>query len=104
MGLYAENLVFNALRKWRGTVALDYYRDRTGEVDFVVHVRPQQYLPMEVKHRDSLQESDLRPIRNFIRRFQSWRGLVVTKERRDFGSLGDDLFLVPLLHFLLLFD
>ena len=34
LGLYAENLVFNALRKWKGPIAIDYYRERDEEVDF----------------------------------------------------------------------
>lgn len=104
MGLYAENLVFNALHKWRGTVALDYYRDRNGEVDFIVHTRPQQYLPIEVKYRHSIQNHDLRAIRDFIRRFQTGPGLLVSLRREDFGRRGDDLFFLPLVHFLLLFD
>lgn len=104
MGLYAENLVFNALRKWRGTITLDYYRDRDGEIDFIVHTRPYRYLPIEVKYRDSIEDSDLRTIRNFMRRFQSGISLVVTKRYEDFGLRGGNVFYIPLLHFLLLFD
>ncbi len=51
LGLYAENLVFLALKKWRGTIQMDYYRDRNGEVDFIVHVAPKRYLSVEVKYR-----------------------------------------------------
>ncbi len=103
MGTYAENLVFNALRKWRGTIALDYYRDRDGEVDFVVHTQPERYLPVEVKHRESVTDSDLEVVRRVTRRFGMNPPLVVVKRREDFGWRGDVAFL-PLLHFLLLFD
>lgn len=103
LGLYAENLVFNALGKWRGVVAVDYYRERDEEVDFVVHVGPRKYLPFEVKYRDSITEQDLRPIRNFLKRFRSAPGIVITKRPEDFGN-RDDLFFIPLLHFLLMFD
>lgn len=103
VGPYAENLVFNALRKWRGTLALDYYRDRNGEVDFIVHTRPQRYLPIEVKFSNSIQESDLRPIREFSSQFKAIKGIVVTKNKDDFGWRSD-LFFLPLIHFLLLFD
>jgi predicted AAA+ superfamily ATPase len=103
MGFYAENLAFNALRKWKGTIALDYYRDSAGEVDFIIHIKPQQYLPVEVKYRDNVQDSDLRGIRSFVRRFRAPVGIVVTKRPSDFGR-RDGLFFLPLLHFLLLFD
>lgn len=103
MGFYAENLVFNALRKWRGTIALDYYRDSRGEVDFIVHTRPQHYLPVEVKYRDRLGESDIKSIKSFMRRYHVGMGLVVSKKPADFGR-REDLFYLPLLHFLLLFD
>ncbi len=103
MGYYAENLVFNALRKWRGTVALDYYRDRSGEIDFIVHTRPHVYLPIEVKYRESIQDQDLRPMRRFGKRFRTVNGIVVTKQRDQFGW-QEEFFYLPLPHFLLLFD
>lgn len=103
LGVYAENLVFNALRKWRGTVAIDYYREKDEEVDFVVHLGPKKYLPFEVKYRDEIKQEDLHPIRKFIRRFETYRGIVVTKRSEDFGN-RDELFFIPLLHFLLMFD
>lgn len=103
LGFYAENLVFNALRKWQGVVTIDYYRERVEEVDFVVHIGPRKYLPFEVKYRDSITEEDLRPVRNFLKRFRTVPGIVVTKRPEDFGK-HDDLFFIPLLHFLLMFD
>jgi predicted AAA+ superfamily ATPase len=101
--LYAENLVFNALRKWRGTLAIDYYRERDEEIDFIVHTRPQHYLAVESKYRDTIQTSDLRALRGFKRRFGGHQGLVISKRFEDFGP-RDDVFLFPLVHFLLLFD
>jgi predicted AAA+ superfamily ATPase len=103
LGVYAENLVFNALRKWRGVVAIDYYRERDEEVDFVVHVGPRKYLPFEAKYRDAITEEDLRPMRNFVKRFHTPPGIVVSKRPEDFGE-RDSLFFIPLLHFLLMFD
>lgn len=103
LGLYAENLVFNALRKWRGLVAIDYYRERVGEVDFIVHVGPGKYLPVEVKYQEEIRESDCRAVRNFQRRFSSMTGIIVTKRREDFGP-RDDLFFLPFLLFLLMCD
>lgn len=103
MGLYAENLVFNALHRWRGILALDYYRQRNREIDFVVHLRPQRYLPIEVKYQEAIPVSELDVILDFIRRFKASTGLIVGKNRGDFGS-KNGLFYLPLQHFLLLFD
>ncbi len=103
LGLYAENLVLNALKKWRGTVAIDYFREGNDEVDFIVHVGSRKYLPFEVKYRDTITDRDLHPIRNFVKKFRTSPGIVVTKRLEDFGQ-RDDLFFIPLLHFLLMFD
>lgn len=102
-GLYAENLVCNALRKWRGTLALDYFREDETEVDFVVHTRPSRFLPVEVKYREKIEVSDLRGLQNFSRRFPVSTPIVVSKNAVDFGMHGSYFFL-PLIHFLLLFD
>jgi Holliday junction resolvase-like predicted endonuclease len=103
MGLYAENLVFNALRKWRGTLTIDYYRDRDGEIDFIVHTCPQRDALVESKYRESINDSDLRTLRNFARRFGRTFSLVISKRIEDLGWRGDVVF-PPLLHFLLFFD
>lgn len=103
LGLYAENIVFNALRKWTGIVSIDYFKDREGEVDFIVHLGGRRkYVAVESKFRDEITGEDLKPIRNFCRKF-SCAAIVVTKRREDFGN-RDELFFLPLLHFLLMFD
>lgn len=103
LGLYAENMVFNALRKWKGPVAIDYYRERNEEVDFIVHVGARKYVPFEVKYRDTIKSEDLRGVLNFGRRFSTAPGIIVTKRSEDFGK-RNNLFFLPLLHFLLMFD
>src|SRR3989338_4034152 len=35
MGLYAENLVFNALRQFEGAIELSYFKDAKREIDFI---------------------------------------------------------------------
>ncbi len=105
LGLYAENLVFNALRKWTGIVSIDYFKDRDGEVDFVVHLGGRQkYVPFEVKFRDEITDDDLRSVRAFRRRFGARPAIVVAKRREDFGNRADEVFFLPLLQFLLMFD
>lgn len=104
LGLYAENLVFLALKKWRGTVQMDYYRDRNEEVDFIVHVAPGKYLPVEVKFRNRISSDDFREVRKFIKRFPNSSGpIVVTKSWIDYGEMYGG-FAIPLPLFLILFD
>ena len=103
LGLYAENLVFNALKKWRGTVNISYFREKESEVDFIVHMGAMSYLPVEVKYKENIKDNELRSIKNFCGRFKCPRGIVVTKRWDDFGR-KDSLFYMPLPHFLLLFD
>lgn len=104
LGLYAENLVFLALRKWRGAVQMDYYRERDVEADFIVHVGSRSYLPIEVKYRESIDSKDLTGIHHFRRRFRVRQlPLLVTKRWEDFGP-RDNIFWIPLPLFLVMFD
>jgi len=104
LGLYAENLVFLALKKWRGTIQMDYYRERHEEVDFIVHCGPHRFLPVEVKYRNEIKASDFVGVRKFASKFkQSAQPLMVTKRWTDFGK-KEDVFQLPLPMFLLLFD
>lgn len=104
LGLYAENLVFNALKKWEGTVTISYFREKESEVDFIAHLGAGKYLPLEVKYQERIHDSELRTIRNFCDRLsKSPTGIVVTKKWEDFGA-HKQLFYMPLPHFLLLFD
>ena len=107
LGLYAENLVFLALRKWRGTVQMDYYRDRDKEVDFIVHLGPRKHFPVEVKYRNQLKSSDFRGIEAFIKKCPTVVSpVIVTKNWADLGFRRRDnnIFHIPLILFLLLFD
>lgn len=103
LGLYAENLVFNALKKWEGTVSISYWREKNVEVDFIVHAGAGKYLPIEVKFREGINGVMLKSIRSFCDRLKCSTGIVVTKDWNDFGE-RDRLFYMPLPHFLLLFD
>lgn len=103
LGLYAENLVFNALKKWEGTVNIGYFRKKESEVDFIVHIGAANYLPIEVKYKEYVQDVELRTIRNICGHLKCSTGIVVTKRWDDFG-MKNNLFYMPLPHFLLLFD
>lgn len=104
LGLYAENLVFLALKKWRGTIQMDYYRERHEEVDFIVHCGPHRFLPVEVKYRNEIKAGDFAGVKKFTLKFQqSAQPVMVTKRWNDFGQ-KENVFLLPLPMFLLLFD
>jgi len=104
LGLYAENLVFLALKKWRGTLQMDYYRERDGEVDFIVHLGAKGYLPVEVKYREQIEPDDLNGVRSFSTTYAKHvTPIVVSKRWEDFGT-RDGMLYLPLPLFLLLFD
>ena len=103
LGLYAENLVGLALRKWRGAVSLDYYREGDEEVDFIVHPGGRKYLPVEVKFRETIEARSLRPLQAFQRRHPAYTPILVTKRWEDFGP-AEGAFRIPLAMFLLAFD
>ena len=104
LGFHAENLVFLALRKWRGTILIDYYRGRDAEIDFIIHVGAGKYLPVEVKYQNKISPSDFTGIKKFASKFTiPGQPIMVTKKWSDFGRREDTL-LFPLPLFLLLFD
>jgi len=106
LGLYAENLVFNALKKWEGTVGISYFREKQSEVDFIVHTASKTYYPIEVKYKETIEVRDARNIVNFGARFKCPDGIIVSKRWEDFGRRDKQPspFFIPLPHFLLLFD
>jgi len=107
IGLYAENLVFNALNKWHGELTIYYYRDAGKEVDFIVHTNPSSHLPVEVKYRNCWSENDIKGLFHFSGRYSCHGPAVVTKAGDDFGKLefsAGEVFRIPLAMFLLLFD
>lgn len=100
MGYYAENLVFNALRKFEGVIEKSFYKDRNQEVDFVVTLGGNRYLPIEVKYRDTI--DDLAGIQYFVRNYNQKLGIVVTKHFIE-NKENNNLMFIPLSIFLLFF-
>ncbi len=104
LGLYAENLVFLALKKWRGSIQMDYYRENNQEVDFIVHTGSRVYVPVEVKYRAAIDARDTDSIRRFSAKYAPQGvSLLVTK---SWGQMGKKhgVFMIPLPLFLLWFD
>src|SRR3989338_141228 len=100
MGLYAENLVFNALRQFEGAIELSYFKDAKREIDFIVHLGGKRYLPIEVKYRDNI--DDIAPIKYFLEKYNQNFGIVVTKKFIQNQEDNRVLF-IPLAVFLLFF-
>jgi len=104
LGLYAENLVFNTLRNWKGVLQIDYYRDSAGrEVDFVVHIGSSRYMPIEVKYRDAVSEKDLRGLDYFAQKYECQVPVVIVKGRVAWSEYKGQI-LLPLVVFLLMMD
>jgi predicted AAA+ superfamily ATPase len=104
LGLYPENLVFTVLRKWP-VLQIDYYRETSYEVDFIVHTGPNCYWPVEVKYRDRMQVQDLRGVGKFCAKYRCHEPTIVTNNRTDFGEMRLDkltVFRIPLLQFLVM--
>lgn len=104
LGLYAENLVFNAFRKWTEVIQIDYFRENQREVDFIVHVKPSQYWPVEVKSRNSV-DLTCAPLSYFIEKHLCFKPRIVTRNREDWGTPPDKMtILMGSVQFLLVFD
>jgi predicted AAA+ superfamily ATPase len=109
LGLYAENIVANHLRRWPGLVELAYFRDRDKELDFIVDLGATR-IGIEVKYRATLNENELNKSRAIAETLGCEAFVVVCKERPD-ESLEKrlqeksriPLAVVPLADFLLLF-
>jgi predicted AAA+ superfamily ATPase len=109
LGLYAENVVANHLRRWPGLVELAYYRERDKELDFIVDLGASR-IGIEVKYRNTLSERDLTKSREIAESLGCTAFVVVCKEHPE-EVLEKHLqekskipvAVVPLADFLLLF-
>lgn len=109
LGLYAENIVANHLRRWPGLVELAYYRERDKELDFIVDLGATR-IGIEVKYRATLNDRELSKSREIAETLGCEAFVAVCKDRPD-GALEKrlqekskiPLVVVPLADFLLLF-
>lgn len=109
LGLYAENIVANHLRRWPGLVELAYFRERNNELDFIVDLGATR-IGIEVKYRATLNDRELSKSREIAESLGCEAFVVVCKDRPD-ATLEKrlqekskiPLAVVPLADFLLLF-
>ena len=109
LGLYAENIVANHLRRWPGLVELAYYRERNNELDFIVDLGATR-IGIEVKYRGTLNENELSKSRVLAESLGCEAYVVVCKgqpdealEKRLQAKSKIPMAVVPLADFLLLF-
>lgn len=109
LGLYAENIVANHLRRWPGLVELAYFRERNNELDFIVDLGATR-IGIEVKYRATLNDRELSKSREIAESLGCEAFVTVCKDRPD-ETLEKrlqekskiPLAVVPLADFLLLF-
>ncbi len=97
MGLYAENVVARELMGWPERIELTYYREKTREVDFVLTHGGNRHVPIEVKHRTTVDQ--IGGLKSFMGRFNLSFGCIVTRDQTV--SFEDDVLYLPLRYFLL---
>ncbi|MGE5692452.1 MAG: ATP-binding protein, partial [Candidatus Zixiibacteriota bacterium] len=100
LGKMAENVVFRTLFPWRESVELTYYRERQEEIDFIVTLGPNRFLPIEVKFRTKGVGTDY--LLRFIEGFRQPLGIQITKQQTI--EWRPPILFLPLPAFLLLAD
>ncbi len=103
LGRYAENLVFLALKKNRGSLQIDFYREKNEEIDFIVHAGAGRYIPIEVKYRNAISAEDHSLLNRFIRKYPSSATPVMVTKNWDQLGYFEGVFHWPLPLFLILF-
>ncbi len=109
LGLYAENIVANHLRRWPGLVELAYYRERNNELDFIVDLGATR-IGIEVKYRATLNDRELSKSREIAKSLGCEAFVAVCRDRPEEAlekrlqeKSKIPLAVVPLADFLLLF-
>jgi hypothetical protein len=97
MGLYAENVVARELMGWPERIELTYYREKTREVDFILTHGGNRHIPIEVKHRTTVDQ--IGGLKSFMGRFQVPFGCIITRDQTV--TFKDDILYLPLRYFLL---
>lgn len=68
-----------------------YWRDEQKEVDIVLDMKT-GILPLEVKYRNNIEESDMKGLQTFIIKYNSSSGIVITKDLLD---LKNNIYYIP---------
>ncbi|MBI2453125.1 ATP-binding protein [Candidatus Peregrinibacteria bacterium] len=102
MGIIAENLVCSLVQRWISVPykedLIQFYRDNTGEVDFIVK-QPTGVMPIEVKYRSTIKKQ--KTMEKICKKWELQESLLITKEN-DLSFHNDQLSM-PLWFFLIMF-
>lgn len=98
VGFIIENLV--GLHLWYETrkpnVRLMYHKIND-EIDFIFQEN-KKIIPIEVKYRENIKDSDVAKLKDFVNRFNLEKGFVLTK---DLFKVEGNVFFVPVIFYLL---
>lgn len=97
MGLYAENVVARQLMGWPERIELTYYREKTREVDFVFTHGGVRHLPIEVKHRKTVDQ--IGGLKAFMGKYSLSFGCIISRDQTP--SFQNNILSLPLRYFLL---
>lgn len=97
MGLYAENVVARQLMSWPERIELTYYREKNREVDFVFTHGGNRHIPIEVKHRKTVDQVD--GLKSYMSKYQLSFGCIVTRDKTP--TFENNILSLPLRYFLL---
>ncbi|MBI2464433.1 DUF4143 domain-containing protein, partial [Candidatus Peregrinibacteria bacterium] len=102
MGIIAENLVCSLAQRWISVPykedSIQFYRDNTGEVDFIVK-QPTGVMPIEVKYRSTIKKQ--KTMEKICKKWDIQESLLITKEN-DLSFQNSQLS-IPLWFFLMMF-
>ncbi len=95
IGKIIENVVANFLKT-------DFFwRERKNEVDFVLEDKMEK-IPIEVKWKEKIKTNDLKGILNFCKKFNSNKGIILTKDELKTEKFGStELYFIPIWTYLL---
>lgn len=101
IGFIVENVVglhlWYEAKKRRGK--LSYYKVND-EIDFILSGKT--LIPVEIKFREIIKEKDIKPIKNFIEKYNTKKAFVLTKTIYEVEELGTaKILFVPVIFFLL---
>lgn len=103
LGMVVQGVLFDHLVRLKfnlepGPEADIFYWRNKKEIDFIMETK-RKPIPIEAKYRNTLPETAITEIKDFLKEYKSPLGIVVTK---DLLKLEDEIFRIPLWLFLLI--
>lgn len=79
-----------------------FYRTSTGiEVDIIM-VKGEEYIPIEVKFKEKILDTDMKGVKSFIKKFAPKKAIIISKEQEKFIKYNNtEIFFIPYWKFIL---